>query len=150
MLLKKEIKWNLYLEVICFFLYTINKFLLNFSAGWRELLFFKNYFSDVLAGIVILGIYFLLLPEKVPRFHKSKPFCFLLILLCGITWEFIIPIFNFHSISDPLDILAYLGGYFIYELIYSFKQSTNLQCSSYFKKVESNQPFCTHCDRSLK
>ncbi|MDD4564227.1 MAG: hypothetical protein PHE79_01880 [Eubacteriales bacterium] len=76
-------------------------------------IFFKNYFNDMLASIVLLSYsnFLLLLINKELR---KLRYIYLIILICGVIWEIITPIFRRNSICDLYDFLAYFVGATIY------------------------------------
>lgn len=87
-----------------------------FSIGYPTLHFFmKCYFNDILgtAG-------FLLLISIALTFQIKRPIqinilhVVLFTLLCGTFWEYITPLYRSETVSDPLDIIAYLIGALIF------------------------------------
>ena len=77
-------------------------------------LFFAGYFNDLLAGTLILAIVNLLLvPARLPPLDRPLP-ATAFILLCGCFWEFVTPLYRPESVCDPLDLLAYLAGAWVY------------------------------------
>ena len=72
--------------------------------------FFSWYFHDILAGAMILALANLLLSAgRLPPLTKALPAAAFL-LLCGLFWEYVSPLLISGSVSDPLDLLAYLAG----------------------------------------
>lgn len=69
--------------------------------------FMQCYFNDILAGIILNAMMF-----SKTKYNTRWGLC--LTLTAGIFWEYIVPIFNSKSISDPLDIIAYLTGFIIF------------------------------------
>ena len=64
------------------------------------------YFNDVLAGITLNAMM-----SSTTKYTPRWGLC--LTLVAGIFWEYITPLFNSRSVSDPLDIVAYLTGFLI-------------------------------------
>lgn len=72
--------------------------------------FMQCYFNDILAGIALNAIMSLTI-----KYNAKWGLC--LTLAAGIFWEYIAPLFNSRSVSDPLDIIAYLIGFIILTII---------------------------------
>jgi hypothetical protein len=97
-------------------LYLLNRLVLKDELSWS---FLSSHFNDVLAGLLLLPSYNLL----ALLFRQSN----LLMLRCmniltftlvvGLFWEYVTPLYRSDSVSDPLDILAYLLGGLIYWLL---------------------------------
>lgn len=73
----------------------------------------KCYFNDVLCGILFLAYCNLLLIRKHLLIDKlwvieSILFC------CGLFWEIVAPLYVNYSVGDPIDIVAYMFGGFVY------------------------------------
>lgn len=68
------------------------------------------YFNDILAGITLNAMM-----SSTPKYNAR--WGLYLTLVAGIFWEYITPLFNSRSISDPLDIVAYLTGFLILTII---------------------------------
>lgn len=64
------------------------------------------------------------------RFTRLKA-CLIFIFLCGLFWELAAPLFVEGSVGDPLDLLAYLIGAFVYwALAYRWKSASGTQQQS--------------------
>lgn len=72
--------------------------------------FMQCYFNDILAGITLNAMMSL-----TTKYNARWGLC--LTLTAGIFWEYIAPLFNSRSVSDPLDIIAYLTGFIILTII---------------------------------
>ena len=70
----------------------------------------KCYFNDILAGITLNAMM-----SSTTKYNARWGLC--LTLAAGIFWEYITPLFNSRSVSDPLDIVAYLTGFLILTII---------------------------------
>lgn len=73
------------------------------------------YFNDILAGILLNAIAQIMLTNKGLKYTLYRGIC--LTIVAGIFWEYIVPLFNSRSFSDPLDIIAYLTGFIIFIII---------------------------------
>lgn len=68
------------------------------------------YFNDILAGITLNAMM-----SSTTKYTPRWGLC--LTLAAGIFWEYIAPLFNSRSVSDSLDIVAYLTGFIIFTII---------------------------------
>lgn len=68
------------------------------------------YFNDILAGITLNAMMSL-----TTKYNAKWGLC--LTIVAGIFWEYISPLFNSKSVSDPLDIIAYITGFIILTII---------------------------------
>lgn len=68
------------------------------------------YFNDILAGITLNAMM-----SSTTKYNAR--WGLYLTIVAGIFWEYITPLFNSRSISDPLDIVAYLTGFLILTII---------------------------------
>jgi len=102
------------LGLIC--LYVINRFLLLPWLGSGEVLyrFLSGYGADVLAGAWILCFLNLLLVWSGRQPVRRMVPAVLFVLGCGLFWEYITPLYLAQSVSDPLDVAAYLAGGIFY------------------------------------
>lgn len=73
------------------------------------------YFNDILAGILLNAIAQIMLTNKGFKYTPYRGLC--LTLVAGIFWEYVAPLFNSKSVSDSLDIIAYLTGFLILTII---------------------------------
>lgn len=91
-------------------LYLLNRFVfLPRVGGWVRMVL-SGYWADVLAGaLMVLLLCGGLLVLRRPPLSPVAATVFL--LLCGLFWEGITPLYLPRSVRDPLDLLAYwLGG----------------------------------------
>ena len=72
--------------------------------------FMQCYFNDILAGITLNAMMF-----STTKYDTGWGLC--LTIVAGIFWEYIAPLFNSRSVSDPLDTIAYLTGFIIFIII---------------------------------
>jgi hypothetical protein len=68
------------------------------------------YFNDILAGITLNAMM-----SSTTKYNAR--WGLYLTIVAGIFWEYIAPLFNSRSVSDPLDIIAYLTGFIILTII---------------------------------
>lgn len=101
-------------------LFYANEFLItpaiSYSAGETILHYLiTSHANDLLGGIAFMAYTNLLLSLVRPelRFKKLTSIA-IYIFFCGLFWEYVAPLFVANSISDPLDILAYLAGATLY------------------------------------
>lgn len=86
--------------------------------------FFICYFNDVLAPIWILSYSNILLSENKKEMVKisvilSFTFC------CGLIWEFFAPLIKKTSVTDIIDLFAYLFGGLIFWFIQKLHLNNN-------------------------
>ncbi len=99
-------------------LYFINRFFIKPYISIPVLSYLsKCHINDFFGGIVFCAYYniIMLLAEKKPIEKFSE--VFVVILIVGIIWEFIFPIFLSYSTSDIFDVIAYIFGGTIYYFI---------------------------------
>ena len=87
----------------------------------------RNHFNDFLAGIAILAYINLVLSFSKWNARIENPLIILAIgFLCGMFWEFVVPIFKKDSVSDWWDVLSYMVGAEVYRgivfLVYGRKR----------------------------
>lgn len=68
------------------------------------------YFNDILAGITLNAMM-----SSTTKYNTRWELC--LTIVAGIFREYISPLFNSKSVSDPLDIIAYITGFIIFTII---------------------------------
>ena len=119
-------------DLICVFTalgaYTVNKYF----ADILKSVFMRNYFNDVMAGLLFPAYINILLILKPARLSGYIP-----LLLCtlavGCFWEYVTPVYHPQSVSDKWDIAAYLAG----TLLYCFVNSKAIKKSP--SSAESRQ-----------
>ena len=91
-------------------LYACNRlWLLPTSGGWGRL-FLAGYFSDLLAGALLLALLELLLAAgRLPPL-TALPAVLLFLLACGLFLELAPLLYRPSSVCDPWDVAAYLAG----------------------------------------
>jgi hypothetical protein len=104
---------NLAILVTCLALYGLNQFILKDALGGT---FLQSYSNDILAGTVIVAymniLYWLVGKEEYSI--RSWPATLAFVFVVGLFWEFVAPLFRADSVTDVLDLLAYLAGGVLY------------------------------------
>ena len=94
-------------------LYIVNRFFLKNLFDWS---FIQHYFHDVLAGMLIVSIVNTMAllgnQRRLLQIHLFRILFFTLV--CGLFWEYVTPLYLTYSVSDPLDIAAYMFGGVVY------------------------------------
>lgn len=103
--------FNIVIFIIIFMMYVINQKLLKKTQN----IFFQGYFNDLLAPILLLAFSNFLL-SFYEKEWKGKNI-YIVIVICGIYWEFITPLYKKDSVCDVLDMIMYIGGASIYSLL---------------------------------
>lgn len=110
----KAIIYALGLSSICI----INKFKIVTADNEYIKYFLNCYLNDILGATV-----FLLYLSIVLSFFKKK-FTFKLIhvesiiLTCGILWEYVTPFYRKDTVSDPIDLFAYIFGALLFWYVF--------------------------------
>ena len=101
---------------ICLLLYFANQFVKRIINIPILSYFLKNYFNDTICGCLIVAYANVVLRAyKRKKYQLNKVLLILLFeLMCGVFWEFIIPVFRANRTSDYYDILAYMIGGVVY------------------------------------
>lgn len=86
--------------------------------------FMTCYFNDIVGGIGFVAYYSYFF-DSYKRRSAELIEIEILMLFCGIFWEYITPLFRNNTVSDPWDIVAYLSGGFLYWVI--IKKKNNRQ-----------------------
>ena len=113
-------KQNAFILICSACLYCLNRFLLKRIIQAPVISYvLKCHFNDFIAGIAILAyINFIL---SISRYHSRKistfPEGISITFICGLLWEYLIPIIIPHGTSDFLDVLSYMTGGATYILL---------------------------------
>ena len=75
------------------------------------------WFNDIVGGCTFIALVNLLLSWYGYRTFSNIIYISAILLLCGIFWEYVTPLFRHSTTSDPYDILAYISGGIIYTII---------------------------------
>lgn len=97
---------------LCIFFYISMKWFQLGAGTW-----IRWYGIDLIGGYLftyVMSIYHQLYFGK----KLSFKWAFCLTMLASFYWEYITPMFNPNSISDPFDVIAYLSGFMIYILFH--------------------------------
>lgn len=116
---KSEIGREFCIAVIALCLYGINKY---YFRDITNSVFFKGYFNDIMCGIVfgvMVRVAFCYWFRKKILFWEYS----ILFVLAGIYWEYIAPLYLEYSVSDIWDIVAYLVGGVVSQLIIKKEKS---------------------------
>lgn len=82
------------------------------------------YFKDLVGSIAFLAYCnFLLSTQKKEIVHLHH--IVLLMLPCGLVWEYVAPFFRSDTVTDVLDLVAYIFGGIIYWIIIHSLMSAN-------------------------
>ena len=111
-----NIRKNIFIIVITIVLYISNQFIKNKLQTDILQWFMTCYFNDIIGSITFVAYCNVMLGfcrRKIIMLWHIE----LLMLFCGVFWEYITPIFRKNTTSDVFDILAYMLGGFIYWLI---------------------------------
>lgn len=89
--------------------YALNR---RFAGVWRGR-FMRCHFNDLMAGVLFpayVNIWLALAGRRLRGFVHPL----LCTLAAGCFWEFVTPLYRPQSVSDPLDLAAYLAGTLVY------------------------------------
>lgn len=101
------------IAIISLLLYVLNKFYLHQII---EDIWLKSYFNDIMGGIVFGSALRIVFRYWFKREITLLPYI-MLILFAGIYWEYIAPLYLKYSVCDVVDIVAYLCGGFILQIV---------------------------------
>lgn len=77
--------------------------------------FFTNHFNDLICPVLLLAYCNIILPQKM---QIKQIHCILFfVLLVGLFWEYVTPLYKVNAIADVWDIVCYLIGGVVYGLI---------------------------------
>ena len=97
-------------------LYLLNEFFIK-SWTFETTTFFRHFFNDLLAPTLLLA-YTTILCTLCGYGHIIRFWwMFALVAASGLFWEYVTPIYLERSTADPLDLIMYLLGFFVYWLI---------------------------------
>ena len=98
-------------------IYICNRLFFQKLARGSLLLFCKCYLNDLLFPLWYLSIANILLITADFELKSFTP-VFAVGLLTGLFWEYVAPLLNPKSVSDPVDLMCYLAGTVLYYSIY--------------------------------
>lgn len=89
---------------------------------------FQCHFNDFLGGMAFIAYANLLISLVRPEVRFKKLTSMLVfIFLCGLFWEYVAPLFISKSVSDPLDLIAYIAGALAYWLVFKVMSKNALK-----------------------
>ena len=109
-------KMDLFGMGIALFVYFFNKFVLLSITDGIARYFCQCYLNDLVCPLFFLGccqIVWRCIGQEIVTY----PACLLFGMSGGLVWEYVAPIINSKSVSDPMDLLCYFFGttlYFLY------------------------------------
>ena len=117
-LLRKEHRIeNLLILITCVLLYVFNTFIFSKLNDMILKYFFSCYFNDLLAPILLFSYINLILSLINKKIYSLK-YLMIIIIPCSLIWEYLAIFLKPTSVSDPMDILFYFYGTFIYWMVY--------------------------------
>lgn len=117
---KKSLMCDGVLLVVCAVLFYLNSYVVQ---GYLKEAYTNSfvtyvaqcYFNDFLGGLAFMCYTNLLIGlVKLEMRFKTLKATVIFMLICGIFWEYVAPLFVENSVSDPLDIVAYVSGAVVY------------------------------------
>ena len=104
------------LGIAVLLIYTFNKLYLKTHT---DNILIQNHLNDVLAGVLLLCyINALSIVSNQPKLIVTRLSTVALITLSsGLFWEYITPLYLSKSVSDPLDVIAYIVGGVLYWIL---------------------------------
>jgi hypothetical protein len=106
--LRKEF-WILGIPAV---LYLLNQLWLQDFYGGT---FLRGYCNDFLAPIIFLALVDLYRRFlRIPEIKHQRLFYLAIVLVAGLTWEFVSPLWRTNSVTDYYDFIAYVCGYSAY------------------------------------
>ena len=113
------------LGIAVLLMYTFNKLYLKTHT---DNILIQNHLNDVLAGVLLLCyINALSIVSNQPKLIVTRLSTVALITLSsGLFWEYITPLYLSKSVSDPLDVIAYIVGGVLYWIL--TKKEWTLKC----------------------
>lgn len=121
-----EAPLNFYLSIISFLLYCVNqRYWKTHTEGSIHYLL-QCHFNDFLAGVLLTSysnFFLTMLGKPIARLHHIMLYC----IGVGLFWEYAIPLVKASSVSDPIDILCYVLGGFVYWCLYRLTVRTSAE-----------------------
>ena len=101
-------------------IYILNKKVLINTYKGEESVFLKDYLNDLMAPVFVLLISSIVL--RLAGYELNKFWMVMLIgLFAAIVWEFLIPLINQNSVTDPKDLICYMIPALVYYGIKNIK-----------------------------
>ena len=109
----KKYAFDLVLMSVALLLCVINKKVKNNVIEPHMHLFLCGYFNDLVGAIAYSSICDMIFRSNGRKFrHLLK--VIMIMLFCGIVWEYLTPLIRNDTVSDLYDIIAYVSGGIIY------------------------------------
>ncbi len=134
------------LITLCIIMYGLNEF---YFKGIFKNLWMQGYYNDYLAGIILLAAV-----ELVTLLYSSKEVSFIqtvvVMLLAGLYWEFIAPLYILDSVTDPRDLLVYeAGGIICFIINKNMIRRMKMKCLKCQYDLSDKVRFCPRCGEKV-
>lgn len=106
-------KNNIGLICMTLLLYVLNQIYKTSFENEAIRWFMCCYFNDIIGGVTFLAYTNLMLKFQrleLKKLHHIEAY----MLMCGLFWEYITPLFRADTVSDIWDVAAYIGGGMLY------------------------------------
>lgn len=107
-------KKNFLAASVTFGLYLINRRFRTMAGDGAAGYFLRCYFNDIVGSVTFMSLANIVLSLLSIGEIKKLIYIEALLLAAGLFWEYAAPLFRSDTVSDPLDIAAYLLGGTIY------------------------------------
>lgn len=88
---------------------------------WQHIAYIcKNHLNDFVCGLIFPAYINIILYLDERRTLKSPFIIMGVMLCCGLFWEYAAPLLIPYSVSDPFDVMCYIGGGYVYSLLVNF------------------------------
>ena len=115
-------KKNFIAAAVTFGMYLINRRVRTMVGGGAVGYFLRCYFNDIAGSVTFMSLVNIVLLflgfRGITRLLHTE----MLMLGAGLFWEYGAPLLRSDTVSDPVDILAYMLGGYIYWFILQKKQ----------------------------
>lgn len=112
-------KKDIHIIIISMSIYVVNRLTKDYNNIPYIGYLCKCYLNDFLGGVVFIAYVNVLLAKfNYPKIQRGLHMG-LLMLLCGIFWEYVCPLFLSYSVSDFYDVIAYILGGMMYYVFMS-------------------------------
>lgn len=99
----------------------INQKIKDSISGFLFYQFFKGYFNDLVGSVSFVAAINIALSSFYKPIRKMWHI-FILMLISGLYWELVVPLYRTNSVTDFFDIIAYVVGGVIYWLLFELSQ----------------------------
>jgi hypothetical protein len=125
---------NFLIFIICALLHVLNLLIFSNISNSTLHYLFSCYFDDLLAPLLLFSYINILLSFYNKKIYSLK-YLITFILLVSIVWEYLIGFIKPNSVSDPLDILAYILGTLIYWMIHKKTNEVKFERTCPFQRT---------------